>query len=456
MKKELLEKIINQIMSTGASYGEIFYEDSKSKSYSYIDNNLDKVDVNFVTGVGLRMIDGEDVYYARTNAMEESNLTKTVEKLIENVNKKVKHKNIKLKKLQKTKNTFELDHQSMSEIEKKDYLKNLNEIIRSKEKRINQVDITLNEEESLITIVNHTGLYKQDEKMYTKLAISITFKDQEKTSTVFRSIGNSAGLELLNTDLSYIIDDMVKTGVDKLYAKPCIGKEMPVVIESGFGGVLFHEACGHAMEATSVADNLSVLAGKLNQKIASSKVTIIDDGTIKKEWGSSNIDDEGNKTKKNILIKDGYLVSYLVDALNSKKMNMKPNGCSRRESYKYAPTSRMSNTYLLPGNDKVEDMIKSIKLGLYAKSLGGGSVSPETGDFNFAVDDAYMIRDGKISECVKSASLIGNTLDILNNVEMVSDNLVMSPGMCGSASGQVPVTTGQPTIKLSKILVGGE
>ena len=231
---------------------------------------------------------------------------------------------------------------------------------------------------------------------------------------------------------------------------------MPVVIGPGFGGVIFHEACGHAMEATSVADGMSVLSHDLNKKVASDIVNIIDDGTLDKEWGSTKIDDEGCETKRNVLIKDGVLVGYLIDEINNRKMNMQVTGSGRRESYLFAPTSRMNNTYLLPGNDSFEDMIKSIKLGLYAKRLGGGQVSPVTGEFNFGCDLAYMIRDGKIAECVKSASLIGTTKEILQNVEMISDDLALGPGMCGSNSGSVPVNVGEPTIKVSSILVGGE
>ena len=209
------------------------------------------------------------------------------------------------------------------------------------------------------------------------------------------------------------------------------------------------------MEATTVARNISVLSNKLNEKIASDKVTIIDDGTIKSLWGSVNVDDEGKDPNKNLLIENGYLRNYLIDYVNSKKMKMAYTGSGRRQNYKYAPTSRMNNTYLLEGTDKIEDMIKSIKYGLYAKQMGGGSVNPITGDFNFSVEEAFLIEDGKITKPVKGASLIGNTLDILKNVEMVSDNLEYGTGWCGSESGSIPVITGEPTIKVSKILVGG-
>ena len=205
-----------------------------------------------------------------------------------------------------------------------------------------------------------------------------------------------------------------------------------------------------------MAPHLSVFSDDLGKKIASPKVTLIDDGTIAGAWGSSIIDDEGNPTQKNVLIDKGILKSYLVDHFNSKQMKQTINGCGRRQDYHYSTTSRMSNTYLAPGTDKVDDMIKSIKLGVYCERMSGGSVNPSTGDFNFAVDTARLIEDGKIKELLKGITLIGNSKEILKNVEMVSDDLKISAGYCGSKSGTIPVTIGQPTIKVSKIIVGGK
>ena len=190
--------------------------------------------------------------------------------------------------------------------------------------------------------------------------------------------------------------------------------------------------------------------------MASSKVTLIDDGTISNAWGSNLIDDEGTTTQKNILIEDGILKTYLVDKLHEDSMNITANGCGRRESYNYAPTSRMSNTYLKPGTDTFEDMLKSIKLGVYCERMSGGTVNPSTGDFNFAVETARLIENGKLTKRIKGITLIGNSKDILQNVEMISSDLELSAGYCGSKSGMIYVTIGQPTIKVSKILVGGK
>ena len=272
----------------------------------------------------------------------------------------------------------------------------------------------------------------------------------------FEGPGASMGLEFYDTTQPEdIAKEAARIALVMLEAKDCPSGKMPVVIDNGFGGVIFHEACGHALEASAVSKDQSVFTNKLNTKIASDCVTAIDDGTIPNAWGSQNVDDEGNPQQKRVLIKDGELTSYMIDTLNGRRMNMASTGSSRRQSYKYEPTSRMSNTYIAAGKDKFEDLFKGIKKGLYAKKMGGGSVNPQTGEFNFAVNEGYMIIDGKITYPVKGASLIGNGAEILMNIDKVSDNLKRAQGMCGASSGNIPTDVGQPAIRVSSITVGG-
>ena len=199
----------------------------------------------------------------------------------------------------------------------------------------------------------------------------------------------------------------------------------------------------------------SVFAGKLGQQIANPKVTAIDDGSIPNAWGSINIDDEGTPGRKNVLIENGILKSYMVDKLNGRRMGMAPTGNSRRQSYAYEPTSRMTNTYIAAGEDEDKDIIGSIENGLYAKKMGGGSVNPLTGQFNFSVAEGYIIRNGEICEPVRGASLIGKGSDILMDIDMVGKNLDRGQGMCGASSGSIPTDVGQPLIRVSSITVGG-
>ncbi len=454
MNKNKLELVINDMLSTGADFAEIFIEDNVVKSFNFIDQMLESFQLNQSCGAGLRIAKEDSVYYASTNDFSKKNLNEFITNLKNNINDKVIYKNVKLKKLKKYKKDNN-SHYSDDEI--KQLLSSLDKKIRNKDKRIEQVNLSVVNELQTVTIANYSGLYVSEDRVRSRFVIVLKLKDKDKTASVKFSKTKGMNLDVIDEiDFDKEIETLVKRGIDKLYAKPCIGKVMPVVLSNGFCGTIFHEACGHAMEATAVADGLSVLSYDLNKKIASDKVTIIDDGTLSDEWGSTKIDDEGHETQKNILIENGYLKGFLIDEINSRKMKMKYTGSSRRESYEYAPTSRMNNTYLVKGTDKIEDMIKSIDLGLYVLSVGGGIVSTETGDFNFGCDLAYMIRDGEIAECVKSASLIGNTKEILKEIEMVSDDLLLAGGNCGSVSGWVPVNVGESTIKIGHIMVGGE
>ncbi|MFR6473556.1 MAG: TldD/PmbA family protein, partial [Turicibacter sanguinis] len=243
--------------------------------------------------------------------------------------------------------------------------------------------------------------------------------------------------------------------VTMLKAGLCPSGKMPVVIDNGFGGVIFHEACGHGLEASSVSKGLSVFSSKLGQKVASEFVTAIDDGTIPNAWGSLNVDDEGTKTQRNVLIENGILKSYLVDKLNGRRMNMASTGSSRRQNYRFAPTSRMTNTFIANGPHTRAEIIANTEYGLYAKSMGGGSVNPATGDFNFAVNEGYIIRNGQIAEPVRGATLIGNGPQILHQIDMVGENLARAQGMCGASSGSIPTDVGQPALRVKEITVGG-
>jgi TldD protein len=296
----------------------------------------------------------------------------------------------------------------------------------------------------------------EDQRIRTRYAISAVAQRDGKMQNGSVNKGSGLGYELYDQiNVSDMGREAARIATAMLDAKASPSGKFPVILDNKFGGVIFHEACGHGLEATSVAKGNSVYAGKLGQKIASDLVTAVDDGTISNEWGSSNYDDEGTPTQRNTLIENGVLKGYMIDRLNSRRMNMPVTGSSRRQSYKYAPTSRMTNTYILNGHSKFEDMVASIEFGLYAKYLGGGSVNPSTGEFNFSVQEAYLIEKGAITSLVKGATLVGTGLDVLDKIEMVSDNFDSGEGMCGSISGSIPAGLGQPALKVSEITIGG-
>ena len=456
MNKEQLEKYLTLAVSTGADFAEIYFEDTRNKSYNFNDSKLDTINSSNYRGIGIKITKGTDCYYASTNKIDEESIIETIKSLILNFSEN-KKENIVLNNLKEKYVNIKIKHDELPIAKKKSIFINIDNKVREKYKEITQVSLGFIENEKYITVANSNGTYIKTNSYRTRFIGLFYTEDENEKANEFLSYGKSKGYEIL--DEFNLEEESLKTAqsaVDKLTAKDFKGGELPVIIAPGFGAVIFHEACGHGLEATSVATDQSVFCNLQGKKIASDKVTLIDDGTIENEWGSNIFDDEGNYTQKNILIENGILKEYLVDTINIKRMNSNSNGCGRRQNYDYAPTSRMSNTYIAPGNDTFEDMLKSIELGVYCKRMSGGSVNPTTGDFNFAVDTAYLIEKGKITDMIKGITLIGNSKDVLHQVEMVSNDLVLSDGYCGSKSGMVPVTIGQPTIKISKILVGGK
>lgn len=308
-----------------------------------------------------------------------------------------------------------------------------------------------------IRIFNSEGLATGDSRVRSRMTVSAIASDGSQNQTGSEAPGAAMGFEIFESriDPAESARCAARTAVTMLHAKPCPAGQMPVVMDGGFGGVIFHEACGHSLEATSVAFGNSEFCGKLGQAIAAPCVTAIDDGTLPNEWGSTNIDDEGMPTTKLLLIENGILKNYMVDKLNARRMECAPTGSGRRQDYCYAPTSRMRNTYIAAGSDDEDEMIATAGDGLYAKKMGGGSVNPATGEFNFSVSEGYLIRDGKIAEPVRGATLIGRGAEILHKIDRVGPHMWMAQGMCGSQSGSIPTNVGQPRIRISEITVGG-
>ena len=459
MEKILYEKILKLCLKKGCDFAEVYYEEAKSTKYILSDKILDDIISTATKGVGIRVVINNKVYYTSTNNLTEKNILTQVKKLLSNIKCPTNSQNItfKLNNLEEYYANIKINHDTFPIDQKIAILKEMDKEARSVSKLITQVKASFIEYEKIYTIANTHQKYVTSNEVTTRLMCVPYATKDGRTETTFKSYGKGQGYEFLdNFDYKKYAQEVAEIAVKKLSAEKFKGGKVPAILGPGFGAVIFHEACGHSLEATSTADNLSVFSNKIGQKIATSKVTLIDDGTIPNEWGSTIIDSEGNKTQKNILISKGILKSYLVDYVNTKKLNHKLTSSARRESYLYPPTSRMNNTYLAKGNDKIEDMFKSITYGIYCKKLAGGSVDVNTGDFNFSADECYLIEKGKITKMLSGVTLIGKGQDILKRVEMVSDDLLLETGYCGSVSGTVLVTIGQPTIKVSEILVGGE
>ena len=451
-------RILNSGLTTGADYAEIYIEEKDTFAVSIENGKVENSAIRHSYGAGIRLLNKLQSVYGYTNEITEKSLTKLIQNLSNSFHEK---QCLKVEKLV-TKKAKDLSvvEQSFSAVDDNkiiEYLKKGEKILREFDKRIVRTSASLSYSLTKVQIVTSKGVNHLDYKERGRCGIACVAADQGKIETGSVGPGASAGFEffLKNIDIEALAKETAEKTIMMLEAKECPSGKMPVVIGNGFGGTLFHEACGHPLEASMVSKNLSVFSGKIGQQIASPILSAIDDGTIPNGWGSNNIDDEGNKTERTVLIENGILKNYLIDDFNGRRMGTKGNGASRRQSYKFEPTSRMSNTYICAGKSTPEEIIKATKFGLYAKSLAGGQVNPVTGEFNFGCSEAYLIRDGKICEPVRGASVIGTGPDILMKIDMIGNDLERAQGMCGAGSGFIPVDVGQPTIRISEITVGG-
>jgi TldD protein len=275
--------------------------------------------------------------------------------------------------------------------------------------------------------------------------------------TGYDSMGRTIGFELFSM---YDVEDLAmgaaRQAVTKLKARPAPSGALPVVIKRGSGGVLFHEACGHGLEADLVGKGASVYRGKVGELVASPLVTLIDDGTMSGEWGAIGIDDEGHRSQKNVLIKDGVLTDYMWDYLRSRKENRAQSGNGRRQSYMHLPMVRMTNTFVINGDTNPDDIVRDTKHGVYVAKLGGGSVNTASGDFVFGMTEAYLIENGEITEPLREGNLIGNGPQVLRDIDLLGNDFAMgNPGTCGKDGQGVPVGDGQPTLRVSSMTIGG-
>lgn len=457
LSKDLVKEVLSEALKTGGDFAEVFVEDTINNNISMVDGKVENLVSGRDFGIGIRIFKGFKSVYAYTNDSSLRGLLDTAYKAACAIGDLKKDVDINLmERLNSNIHPIMYVPSSIASSKKIEVMKKGYTSAKNYSNEIVQVTVNYLDKDQKVLIANSEGLFTEDRRIRTRINISAVASDGKENQMGSESPGRLMGFEMFNTvDPEYYGREASERAVKMLHARNCPAGRMTVAIENGFGGVIFHEACGHSLEATSVAKGNSVFAGKLGEQIASTKVTAIDDGTMPNLWGSINIDDEGTPGRKNILIENGILKGYMIDKLNARRMNMDITGSSRRQSYKFAPTSRMTNTYIANGNDDNEAIIASIKDGLYAKKMGGGSVNPVTGEFNFAVAEGYLVKNGKIYEPVRGASLIGKGSEVLMNIDMVGKNLDHGQGMCGSASGSVPTNVGQPLLRVSEITVGG-
>ncbi len=451
------QKILDFCLEAGATFAEIYEEETRKSYLSLKDNAIEGASASIIYGIGIRMLYGTEVLYGFTSDSSEEVLLNIAKNL--SIAKNIKGtQKTELGKEQNyisfCKDSFK-DPRILGQSYKKDFLFAANSAARISPK-ILQLEASIADSVQNINIWNSEGLQISDSRARTRFSVNATAAENSERTSAHEAPGALGGFEFLdNLPVNKLAASCAERALRMLSAPYIKGGQMPVVMGNAFGGVIFHEACGHPLEAEAVRKQASPFCGKLGEQVAQPVLTAVDDGTLSGVWGSLAIDDEGTPTQKTILIENGILKNFLSDRVGSKELGLPLTGSARRESYKYAPVSRMRNTFIAPGDSTLQQMLATVDNGLYAAKMAGGSVNPATGEFNFAVEEGYEIKKGKLGDAVRGATLIGLGHEILPKISMVGNDFELAAGMCGASSGHIPVTVGQPSIKVDSILVGG-
>ncbi|HEU5048150.1 MAG TPA: metalloprotease TldD [Rickettsiales bacterium] len=460
MDKKRVGKLTGETLR-GMDDGELFLEYSQSESFVFDDGQLKNASFNTDQGFGLRSVLGEATGYAHAADLSEAAIKRAAE-TVRAVNYGQKNVVAEHTPPFGTNQALYTDVNPLAQVpfaQKIGVLQEIDAYLRGKDPRVHQVSVSLLGSWQAVQIMKADGSVAGDIRPLVRLNISVVAKDGDRMET------GSHGAGARTSYADYITPDRWQAQADKalkqaltnLESRPAPAGEMPVIIGNAWCGVLLHEAVGHGLEGDFNRKKTSAFSGLIGKQVAAKGITVVDDGTLTDRRGSLSIDDEGTPTSRTVLIEDGILTGYMQDRLNARLMGMKATGNGRRESYACQPMPRMTNTYMLGGNAKVDDMISSVKRGLYAVNFGGGQVDITSGKFVFSASEAYMIENGKIAYPVKGATLIGNGPDILTKVSAIGDDMSLDDGVgtCGKAGQGVPVGVGQPSVLIDRMTVGG-
>jgi len=479
MDKEKLIEILKIALNRGGDFADIYIENKFINQVGCEDNRVDKIISGQDVGAGIRVISGESSIYASTNRVTEVELKELAKEVASNLPEsgKTGRKGSAFPSDCNPRSSNENRTNIVHKIEKPPTEVPIEEKIRvvllgnriAREvdrNRIKQVSINYSDTTMDITIANLSPYQKygvanscwvEEKRIYTTYLVKVVAQEGEIIQTGYEPLGGLVGFELFDRyEIKKIAREAAQRAVKMLFAKRAPTGEMAVVLTSAAGGTMIHEAIGHSLEADSVQKKVSpAYAGMLGKRVTSQLVTVVDDPTIPNYRGSFHFDDEGTPAQKTILVEKGILRNYLYDRFTAQKDGTKSTGNGRREAYSHQPIPRMSNTYILPGDCHPEEIIRSVNKGLLVKKMGGGQVNTANGDFVFEVEEGYEIINGNVGELLRGATLIGNGPEVLNSIVMVGSDLGFNIGTCGKDGQLVPVTDGQPTIRIKKLTIGG-
>ena len=459
IEESVISRTLGTALSTGGDFAEIFVEDKRSSSAVLDDGKVEELTSGRDRGAGIRVVVGDTTGFAHTADLTESGLAAAADaaaaaargggggvRTIELTRRDAPAPNL-----------VEIMPGDVAKRRKVELLTRADEVARSQGGAISQVSASYGDSRRRILVANSDGLLAADDQVKTFFAVSCIATGDTGMQTGRESVGHTVGFELFDQyDVAELASRAAHRALTKLGARPAPSGQMPVVIASGGGGVLFHEACGHGLEADLVGKSASVFRGRVGELVASPTVTIVDDGTMGGEWGCFAIDDEGHPAQRNVLIENGVLTDYMWDLLRARKEGRTSSGNGRRQSYQHLPMVRMTNTYLLNGPDDPDEIVASTDQGVYVKHLGGGQVNTATGDFVFGMTEAYLIENGEITEPLREGNLIGNGPEVLTRIDALANDFAMGPpGTCGKDGQGVPVGDGVPTLRVSSLTIGG-
>ncbi len=456
LDEAVVRRVLAEAAGKGADLAELFVERRRSQSYRLDDRRVEDVSSGAESGAGIRVVAGDRAAYAYTNLLTEEALIETAKR----ARAGMEPAGAELPPSKRT--AVAATHpvvRSPEAAEGSEIVEALvasDEAARSASGEIRQVTASQASVVQDVLIASTDGRWAEDSRTRVRFVVQVVAARDGVITTGFEAPGHSGGLELLDdhppTELA---SKAAEKAIRMLDAKPSPAGEFPVVLAPGTGGVLIHEACGHGLEADTLVKEASVYAQREGERFGSESVTIVDDGSDVGAWGSFGVDDEGTPSQRTVLFDQGVLVGCLSDLKTAAKLGRAPSGNARRQSYAHLPIVRMSNTYLLPGPDDREEILRSVKRGVYAGTFAGGEVNPATGNFVFGMSEAYMIEDGAIAYPIRGATLIGNGPEVLGAIDAVGSDFDRTEGVCGKDGQAAPVTNGMPTVLLSKMTVGG-
>jgi len=454
---DLVERTLNEILGRGADFAEVFVEDRTTSLATLDQRQVDGLSSGRDRGAGIRVVVGDTTGFAHTADLSDAGLRAAAlaaSSVARGGGGGVRE--IALGERRNFTTAADVDPSSVEKSRKIEVLRRADDAARSEGAAITQVQVALADSTRRFLVANSEGVWASDRQLRTRLNISCVASGDGGLQTGFRPIAATRGFEVLSPDaVDTAARGAARQALTKLDARPAPSGDLPVVLASGSGGILFHEACGHGLEADAIAKSASVYAGKVGQRVASELVTLVDDGTVAGEWGYLALDDEGHESSRNVLIENGVLTDYMWDYLRARRAGRTASANGRRQSYQHLPMVRMTNTYLLAGDADADEIVAQTPYGVYVAQLGGGQVNTATGNFVFGTTAAFLIENGRLTAPLRDCNLIGNGPEILTRVDAVAGDFSMTPGTCGKDGQQVPVGCGQATMRLSSITVGG-